>query len=447
MTSEVATTSQTEISPLCWEYDAAVEERSRYMSPSLETFQAYTQLLMLRRGRDQYLWDQAGKQYLDCIGQNVCISVGHCNPVVNAAVRAQMEELVHCTTMWMHPAPGALARSLVEHLPDETDWVIHLVNSGSEALDLAVLLARVHTGSHDMIALQRSYHGLHFSAQALSGLAIARQPIAGPGGFFHVSVPDQYRGVHGPGVEPYIADFSATVEASTSGRIAGFVYEPIQGFGGVTPLPCEYVEAVAPLVRDAGGLMIADEVQTGFGRTGEHFWGFEAFGVVPDIVCMAKGIGNGYPLAAVAVRREVADAMTTRKFFNTYGANPTMAAAGRAVLAVIDDEGLQANAAKVGGGMLAALKRLRDRYDHVGDVRGRGLMLGIEVVEDSESRRPAPELAHQVHERILHNGVIVGKGGANGNVLRIVPPLCTQECDVERFETALDQAFGASDRR
>lgn len=439
--TEHGTTLTAELEPLNWDYDTALAARETYLSPSLATFQAYERPLLLRSGRGQYLWDVDGKRYLDCIAQNVCISVGHCHPLVNGAVKAQMDELVHCTTMWMHPSAGALAKELIRRLPAGEDWVVHLVNSGSEAIDLALLLARTHTGHGDVISLRRAYHGLHFGAAPATGLAICHQPVGPTPGHLHVSPPDQYRGIYGPDVDHYVAEVRATIESSTPGTVAGFLYEPIQGFGGVTPLPADYVPRVAALVRDAGGLMIADEVQTGFGRTGKHFWGFEAFDVTPDIVAMAKGIGNGYPLAAVAVKRAVADAMTQRKFFNTYGANPVCAAAGRGVLAALEAEGLQQNARVIGARMLEVLERLRDKHEMIGDVRGRGLMMGIEIVSDRDTREPAPALAGRANEAIREAGVIMSKSGADGNVLRILPPLCVNEADVELFETALDGAF------
>jgi alanine-glyoxylate transaminase / (R)-3-amino-2-methylpropionate-pyruvate transaminase len=438
--TEMDTVRPGAIAPLDWDYDTAREARETYMSPSLATFQAYDQPLLLKSGRGQYLWDADGKRYLDCIAQNVCISVGHCHPLVNAAAKAQIDELVHCTTMWMHPAPGALAKELIDRLPAGEDWVVHLVNTGSEAIDLAILLARAYTRAGDILALRRAYHGLHFAAASATGLAIAHQPVPPTPGYHHVSVPDQYRGIYGAGVDNYVAEVKATIESSTPGQVAGLIYEPIQGFGGVTPLPVEYIPRVADIVRAAGGLMIADEVQTGFGRMGDHYWGFERFDVTPDIVVMAKGIGNGFPLAAVVSRREIARSITQRKFFNTYGANPVCAAAGRAVLAAIDGEGLQENARVVGAEMFAALQRLQDRHEMIGDVRGQGLMMGIEIVASRDTREPAPELAGKINERLRERGVIMSKSGANGNVLRILPPMCVTADDVVLLEAAVDEA-------
>lgn len=432
-----------ELEPLPWDYETVLEQRQTYLSPALGTFQAYEKPLLLKRGKGQYLWDASGRRYLDCIGQNLCISVGYSHPLVIEAVKQQIDELQHCTTMWMHPAPGALAKELLEYMPQDGEWVVHFVNSGSEAIDLALLMARVYTGNPDVLTLRQAYHGLHFGAMTATGLAICHQPVVSAPGILHVSNPDQYRGIYGPGIDPYVAEVQATIESSTSGAVAGFLFEPVQGFGGVLPLPSGYVERVGEIVRNAGGVLIVDEVQTGFARTGEHFWGYEAYDVVPDIVVMAKGIGNGFPLAAVVSRREIAEAMTHRKFFNTYGSNPVSCAAGRAVLAAIKGENLQENARTVGARMLEILKDLQQQHEIIGDVRGRGLMMGVELVADRETKEPAPAVAAQVNELIRENGVILSKSGAFGNVLRICPPLCISEGDAEPFGEALRSAFTA----
>jgi len=431
--------------PLDWDLDRERERRREYLSPSLATFQAYERPLMLKRGSMQYLYDEQGKEYLDLIAQNVCISVGHSHPVVNEAVRKQMDELVHCTTMWMHPSAAALGEELIAKMPDGSDWVVHLVNSGAEAIDLAMLMARAHTGSTDLIALRRAYHGLHFGAATLSGLASCHQPTVAAPGSHHVSPPDQYRGIYGPDLDPYLAELNATIESSTDGTLAGFIYEPIQGFGGVTPLPAEYIDRAAERVRDSGGLIIADEVQTGFGRTGVNFWGFEIAATVPDIVVMAKGIGNGFPLAAVVSRREVAESITGSKFFNTYGSNPTVCAAGRAVLSVIDSEELQQNSAEVGGQLRDGLRETAASFEFIGDVRGRGLMLGLDIVTDASSREPAPAVAAAIHEGLRDEGLILSRSGAYGNVLRLLPPMCIGREDVERVTNGLKKVCAGID--
>ncbi|HEU5169492.1 MAG TPA: aminotransferase class III-fold pyridoxal phosphate-dependent enzyme, partial [Gemmatimonadales bacterium] len=232
------------------------------------------------------------------------------------------------------------------------------------------------------------------------------------------------------------------IRFSTPGKIAAFIAEPIQGVGGVTHGAPNYLREAYALTREHGGLCVADEVQTGFGRTGDHYWGFENWGVVPDIVTMAKGIGNGFPLAAVTTRREIAERLTQRIHFNTYGGNPVSMAAGLAVLEVIEEEGLQRNAGEVGGRLKTGLRELATRHPLIGDVRGMGLMLGVELVKDRGTKEPAREAAAEVFERLREQGILVGKGGLFGNVLRIKPPLCLTAADVDFALEVLDQVLG-----
>jgi alanine-glyoxylate transaminase/(R)-3-amino-2-methylpropionate-pyruvate transaminase len=423
-----------------WNYEATLERRHKFMSPSLRTFVAFQKPIILKRGEMQYVWDEKGRKYLDCLAQNLCISVGHCHPLVNREVRRQMEELVHCTTMYYQPVPAHLAEELVGKMPAGHDWVAHFVNSGAEAADLALLMARLYTGNFDIIALRNCFHGLHFASMSLTGIATCRHALPPSPGILHVHNPDQYRGVHGATVQPYVEEIDILINSSTPGAVAGFIAEPIQGYGGVIPLPAGYLTGAFERVRAAGGVCIVDEVQTGFGRMGTDMWGFEAHEVVPDIVIMAKGIGNGYPLAAVVARREVAEAMAKKKFFNTYGSNPVACAAGRGVLRAIEVDGLRDNARRMGALLEERLEALKARCDVIGDFRGRGLMLGVELVKDRAAKTPAPEEAARVAEVAKERGLIVGRGGIFGNVLRINPPICVDSANVEFIAEVLGEA-------
>lgn len=423
-----------------WDYEVTLGRRHQFMSPSLRTFVAFQKPIVLKKGEMQYVWDEKGKKYLDCLAQNLSISVGHCHPLVNREVRRQIDDLVHCTTMYYHPVPAHLAEELVAKMPSNEDWVVHFVNSGSEATDLALLMVRLYTGNFEVIALRNSFHGLHFASMSLTGISACRHAVPPSPGILHVHNPDQYRGMHGATVSPYVKEIDALISSSTSGNIAGFIAEPIQGYGGVLPLPPGYLQGAFECVRAAGGLCIIDEVQTGFARTGTHFWGFEAHGVTPDVVVLGKGIGNGYPLAAVVARREVAEAMAKKKFFNTYGSNPVACAAGRAVLRSIEEDGLQQNAAKMGTLLMEKLDNVKTNHDVVGDVRGRGLMVGVELVKDRLTKEPAPDKAAQVAEMAKEDGLIVGRGGTFGNVLRINPPLCIQEGDIQFISDVLNES-------
>jgi alanine-glyoxylate transaminase/(R)-3-amino-2-methylpropionate-pyruvate transaminase len=302
-------------------------------------------------------------------------------------------------------------------------------------------MARSHTRNIDFLALRNGYHGATFGAQSLTGISGFRHNVPLMGGIHHVANPDRYRGVFGADTQPYLDEIDRTITHSTSGKLAGMIIEPVQGYGGIVEMLPGYIKGAAERVRAAGGVLVIDEVQSGFARTGDHFWGFEAHDVVPDIVIMAKGIGNGFPLAAVVARREVAEALAGKFYFNTYGANPVSCAAGRAVLQAIDEEGLQANSKKVGAEMLGVLKDLQQRHAIIGDVRGRGLMMAIELVRDRASKTPATQETAIVFEALREEGMVLSKSGPYRSVLRMVPPLCLTAEDVGYCSGAMDRAF------
>ncbi len=429
-----------------WSHEVIAGKRKAFLSPSLRTFQAYSTPLVLKRGEGQYLWDVDGKKYLDLMAQNLCISVGYNHPLVNSEVKKQIDLMAHCTTMYFQAAPAHFAEELVSRLPDGTDWVAHFVNSGSEAIDLAILMARLATGNFEIIALRNSYHGLQLGAMALTGIQSCRQPVPAAHGVVHVPNPDAYRGVFGAVAGPYVDEIDNALRSSTPGKIAGFIAEPIQGFGGVMPLLPGYLAEAFKRTRAAGGVCIVDEVQTGFTRTGADYWGFQTHGVLPDIVVLGKGIGNGFPLSAVVARREIAEALAGKKFFNTYGCNPVSCAAGRAVLRAVDEDHTQDNARILGEYLNRQLFALKARHTLVGEVRGSGLMMGVELVKDPVAKTPADEAAGVVADHARQNGLIVGKGGVFGNVLRINPPLCIEKNDIDFAVEVLDQSLKAAGR-
>jgi alanine-glyoxylate transaminase/(R)-3-amino-2-methylpropionate-pyruvate transaminase len=328
--------------------------------------------------------------------------------------------------------------------------VTYFVNSGSEANDLAILMARLATGNHDVIALRNGYHGGSPAAMALTSPHTWKYPAQLNTGVHHAINPDPYRspfrGTPEEIASQSAADIRELVRFSTPGRIAAFIAEAYQGVGGVTHGAPNYLREAYAIAREAGGLCIADEVQPGFGRTGDHYWGFENFGVVPDIVTMAKGIGNGFPLAAVTTRRDIAQKLTERSHINTFGGNPLAMAAGLAVLDVIDQERLQENARVVGAQLRAGLEELATRHRVIGDVRGRGLMLGVELVRDRGTKEPAREETTELFEQLRQLGVLVGKGGLFGNVLRIKPPLCITAADVDYALAAMEQSLARGGR-
>jgi len=424
--------------------ESVLAQRKQYMSPGI--FLYYKKPIMMVEGRMQYVWDDTGKRYLDGLGGIVTVSVGHCHPHVVAAANKQNEILQHSTTIYLNPNVGAYAEKLASKLPGDLK-VCYFCNSGSEANDLALLMARAYTGNYDIIALRNAYHGGNAAGMAVTAHSNWKFNVPTSFGVHHAVSPYPYRGNFGyddpDAGRKYADDVKSVIEYTTSGKIAGFIAESIQGVGGFVVFPDGYLEKTYAYVRAAGGVCIADEVQTGFGRTGTHFWGFETQGVIPDIVTMAKGIGNGAPLAAVVTTPQIAATLAQRVHFNTFGGNPVVSAIGKAVLEVIEQEGLQANSLKLGAYILAGLQKLKAKYPIIGDVRGKGLMLGIEFVKDRSTKEPAKEACAQVVENARELGLLLGKGGLWGQTIRFAPPMCITQADADFLLAVLDESIGA----
>jgi alanine-glyoxylate transaminase / (R)-3-amino-2-methylpropionate-pyruvate transaminase len=424
-----------------WSRQVIIEKRDRYYAATQRAFVPYETPLIIKRGQGQYVWDEQDNRLIDLLGMNLCISVGHAHPAVVEAVKRQVETLTHCTTMFHHPVPAHFAEELVATMPAGHDWVVHFTNSGTEAVDLALMMARASTGNSDIIALRNSYHGATYGAQSVTGVRNFRHNIGLLSNITFVAEPNEYRGVFGPAVQPYQDEIDRTIAYTTSGRLAGMIIEPVQGYGGIVFMPDGYLKGAFERVRAAGGVCIIDEVQSGFGKTGDAMWGFERHGVVPDIVVMAKGIGNGIPLGAVVAKRDIAESMGQKFLFHTYGANPVACAAGRAVLRVIKEERLIENARIVGAALKTHLEALMQRYDIIGDVRGRGFMMAVELVKDRQTKEPAPEETAEVFEHTRRHGLVMSKSGNFKNILRMVPPLCLSMDDVNPVAEALDRSF------
>ena len=408
-----------------------IEKRASLISPSVNSFTGYGEPLIISHAQGAYVWDEAGKKYIDCLAQNLSVSLGHCYPSVVKAVQEQAEVCFHCSTMYHNEQPSLYAEELLAKFPKGEDWVVHFVNSGAEANDLAMLMARLYSGNYDLISLRNSFHGLHFGAMTMTGVSACKQPLPSTPGIVHVNNPDQYQGVYGEGIDPYLKDLKTTINTSTPGAVAGIIIEPIQGYAGIIPMPKGYIKQAFDIVREAGGVCIVDEVQTGFGRTGNHFWGFESHDVIPDIVVMAKGIGNGFPLAAVVCKRPIAESMAKKKFFNTYGSNPMACAAGRAVLKAIEDENFMQHAKELGEILLSGFSAMKDDFSFVGDIRGCGLMFGMELVTDPKSKAPDLTRAMKIGDALREKGIIASKSGVHGNVIRINPPMTITREDIE----------------
>ena len=419
--------------------DEIIAMRRQFTNPAI--FTLYKEPLLIVEGHMQYLYDETGRRYLDMFAGIVTVSVGHCHPRVTRAMQEQSATLQHTTTIYLHPNFPILAKKLAAKMPKGLD-VTYFTNSGSEANDLAVTMARLFTGHADVIAVRNGYHGGSPSGQGLTSLSTWKFPVGGDGRVHHAVNPDPYRSPF-KGSPEEIASASAReirelIRFSTPGKVAAFIAEPLQGVGGATHGAPNYLREVYAIIREHGGLCIADEVQTGFGRTGEHYWGFENFGVVPDFVTMAKGIGNGAPLGAVTTRMDIARTLTQRLHFNTFGGNPVSMAAGIAVLDVIDEEGIQERARVLGARLKGGLQRLQRSHALIGDVRGMGLMLGVELVRNRATKEPAKAETVEVLEAAREMGMLIGKGGIDGNVLRIKPPMCITAEDVDFAIEAFD---------
>jgi 4-aminobutyrate aminotransferase-like enzyme/Ser/Thr protein kinase RdoA (MazF antagonist) len=418
--------------------------RSRVLGPSLSL--SYEKPLQMMRGMGQYLYDENGRRYLDVVN-NVC-HVGHSHPRVVAALAGQAA-ILNTNTRYLHPIIVNYAERLLATLPEPLQ-VVFFVCSGSEANELALRLARTYTGAQDFIVLDGAYHG---NTAALIDASPYKHD--GPGGrgapdHIHTAImPDPYRGPYkGYGVvtgRQYAAHVQELVQhVWDAGRsLAGLIAEPLLGCGGQIVLPDGYLLEAFARVRAAGGVCIADEVQVGFGRVGSNFWGFETQGVVPDIVTMGKPMGNGHPLAAVAATRAIAEAFANgMEYFNTFGGNPVSCAVGSAVLDVIEEEGLQENALRVGDHLMQGLRGLMDRYALIGDVRGRGLFIGVELVRDRGTLEPAADEARYVVERMKEEGILLSIDGPLHNVLKLKPPLVFTSDDADFLLQTLDKVLG-----
>ena len=416
--------------------------RKQYLNPGL--FLYYKKPIMIVEGKMQYVWDDTGKRYLDGLGGIVTISVGHCHPHVLAAMNKQNEILQHSTTIYLQPRIAEYAEKLASKMPGDLK-VCYFCNSGSEANDLALLMARLYTGNYDMIALRNAYHGGNASGMGLTAHSTWKFNLPHSFGVHHAIAPYPYRGPYGyddpEAGRKYADDVKNLIDYATPGKVAGFIAEAIQGVGGFVVFPDGYLKHVYEHVRGAGGVCISDEVQTGFGRTGTHFWGFETQGVIPDIVTLAKGIGNGAPLAAVVTTAKIAAVMAQKVHFNTFGGNPVVSAIGKAVLEVIEKENLQANSLKLGDYILAGLEKLKAKHKVIGDVRGKGLMLGIEFVKDRATKQPGKEECAQVVENARELGLLLGKGGLWGQTIRFAPPMNITQADADFLLAVLDEAI------
>ena len=400
-----------------------LELRKQYLSPSLSL--SYEDPIHIVRGEGQYLYDAEGLRYLDAV--NNIQHVGHCHPKVVSAAMEQ-NALLNTNTRYLDETIVRYAKLLTKKLPDGLD-VCFFTNSGSESNDLALRIARCITGSKETIVLDGAYHGHLSSLIEISPYKHNAPGGEGPPDFvYSIPLPDSFRGIYRG--DNCTADYVNEVKKviykinDSSKTLSAFFVEALMGCGGQIVLPEGFLKKSFELVRKSGGLCIADEVQIGFGRMGTDFWGFETCGVIPDIVTLGKSIGNGHPLSAVVTTKEIADQFNNgMEYFNSYGGNPVSCAIGEAVLDVIEDEGLQENAEIVGSYLIEELFKLQSKYIFIGQIRGQGLFIGIELISNTDTLKPNKTLAAKIVNQMKDAGILISIDGPDHNVLKIKPPM------------------------
>ncbi len=419
------------------------EKAQKYFFPSARMY--YEESLVIERGRGATVVDAEGREFLDFFGGILTVGLGHCHPKVTERLTDQAARLQHASTLYLTEPSVELAEKLPQITPGRLQKTF-FTNSGSEANETAVLAARSYTGRHEVVALRGGYSGRTTLAMSLTGQSPWRQPGSGlGGGVVHVANPYCYRCPYEqtyPSCDLLCArDIEQVIQTATGGQIAAFIAEPIQGVGGFITPPKEYFQVAVEIVRRYGGIFICDEVQTAFGRTGEKMFGIQHYKVEPEVMTLAKTLGNGAPIGATVAVPEVADSLKGMTI-STFGGNPVSTEAARATIDVIVSEDLVHNAQVVGQHLRGRLEALKERFPLVGDVRGMGLMQAIELVE--EDKRPAAEALDRVFEETKKRGLLIGKGGIYGNVIRLTPPLNIARSDVDTAVDILEASLEAA---
>lgn len=404
----------------------------------------YSEPLVLSKAEGVWVRDLEGKEYLDFFAGILTTSVGHCHPAVLEAVREQMGQLGHISSLYLNLNQIEVARRLAEISPGSLKSC-YFTNSGTEAVETAIMLAQMYTGRQEIIALRLSFSGRSTVACNMTGNVFWRPLPSSAANIKHAMSPFLYRspfsGSEEEQAERFANDIEEVILTSTNGKPAAFFAETIQGVGGYIVPPRGYFQKAAEIIRRYGGLFISDEVQTGFGRTGNKWFGIEHWDVEPDIMVMAKGIANGAPVGATITRPEIAQAWTA-KTISTYGGNPVSMAMARATLDVMGQENTPLRAAERGGQLRQGLDALAERFDWIGEVRGMGLMQAIELVEDRQSKEPSNAKAMALLEACKQEGLLLGLGGLRGNVIRIGPSMLISQEEVAEGLQRLERACG-----
>jgi 4-aminobutyrate aminotransferase len=429
-----------------WPDDAAELERRHRESlfPSVGLF--YEEPIELRQGEGQYVYDGAGRQYLDFFGGIATVSSGHAIPEINQPIKDQLDRISHTSTLFLIRSQIELAERLRAMTPPRLNKVF-FTNSGTEANEAAFLIATLNRQSNELVALRHSYHGRSFATINASGQTPWRSSTLSPLHVHYVGNPYCYRC---PWEKTYPScdllcarDVEAVIRTTTSGQPAAFVAEPIQGVGGFIAPPPDYFVRVKEILDRYGIPFISDEVQTAWGRIGVADWGFQAYGVEPDVVVFAKGLANGIPIGGLIATDELASSIRSLSL-STFGGNPIATTAALANLNFIATHNLRENARRVGAYLMARMWELAERHPVIGDVRGMGLMIAVELVKDRRTKEPAPDVLARVQNEAKRRGLIVGRGGLHGNVIRICPPLIVTESNADEAVAILDGALDAS---
>ena len=426
------------------------DKHKEFIFPAM--IQYYAEPIVFTEGKGLRIRDADGNEYLDFFGGILTVSVGHANDKVNAAIKAQVDRFSHVSTLYPTVPMVELAERLARLTPGNLKQS-YFTASGTEADETAVMMAELSTGSTEIIALRHGYSGRSMLAQSLTAHSTWRALPTQIAGVKHAVSPYCYRcPLHLTYPSCGIAcaqDIEELIRTTTTGRIAGFIAEPIQGVGGFITPPPEYFEIAVGIIKNYGGVFICDEVQTGFGRTGGTMWGIEHWGVQPDIMTMAKGIANGMPLGVTIATPEIAAALKALTI-STFGGNPVSCAAANATVEIIEDEDLVGNAERMGRVLRQGLEELKARFPkNIGDVRGLGLMQAMEFVEDETAgnRTPAKALTNRVFEEARKRFLLLGKGGLDGNSFRIAPALTVSESEVREALAILRESLEAAGTR
>jgi alanine-glyoxylate transaminase / (R)-3-amino-2-methylpropionate-pyruvate transaminase len=419
------------------------DKHEQFLFPCVANY--YGEPLVIERAAGSTVHTADGKDYLDFFGGILTVSLAHCHPSINEKVIAQIGKLQHTSTLYPTEPMVNLAETLSRITPGKLNKCF-FTNSGTEADETAVVLAQLATGNQELIALRHGYSGRSILAQSLTAHGPWRAIPTAISFIKHAHSPYCYRcamGLSYPACDMRCArDIKELIETETTGNIAGMLAEPIQGVGGFVVAPPEYFEVAVPIIREHGGILIADEVQTGFGRSGGKMWGIEHYGVEPEIMTMAKGVANGFPMGITVATDEVAAAFKALTI-STFGGNPVSCTAAQATIDLMEQEKIPQRSDELGARLRDGLEALAREHQLIGEVRGRGMMQAIELVQDRKTKEPAPARAAALMEQTKALGLLVGKGGLYGNVLRIAPPMLISPADLDRGLELLGRALAA----